>query len=260
MLSRFCFTALTVLFSLTICATSSFADAQDKTNAIQIANDITGLNRLPDVRVSASAHEIAEHDDTPIRLFKQKLFDASLWKVSYEIDALRHKNRTNLHIKGFDVYVDITHEEVLKIVSRDATSLGAKFRKGIEVSNKQLYRDFIDAQYIDRVLPSANPKHDLADHFMGLGKECHHYECYYIMFHNARTNQRHPAWIIIYYGTEPAQPMGAYVDDTGKVVKGAKRKLADGYMRTLEYHLINAEDGDILGGGVAVGKNTDTFQ
>ena len=260
MLPRFCFTAVTVFFFLFICAASIVANVQRSAQAIQIANAVTGFNRLPDVRVSASVHKIEKHNDTPIRLFKQRLVDAALWKVSYQIEALRHKNMTNHHIKGFDVYVDITHQNVLKIVSRDATSLGADFRKGIQVSNSQLYRDFIDAQYIDRVLPSTNPTHDLVDHFTGLGKVCRHYECYYIMFHNVRTNQKHPAWIIIYYGTEPAQPMGAYVDDTGKVIKGAKRTLANGYVRTLEYHLIHAENGEMLGGGVTVGTNNDTYQ
>ena len=74
--------ALAVPFFVSICV----ADESDK--AVKLADDITGLNRLADVRVDAESFMLPEDDDTPIRLFKEHLLKGSLWKVSYKVDAL----------------------------------------------------------------------------------------------------------------------------------------------------------------------------
>lgn len=258
MLSRCCITALVILFSVGICV--GFASTPDEAKAIEVSNTITGLNRLPDVRITAAAFTMPKNDDTPIRFFRNKLIEASLWKVSYKIEALQHENMTNPHIKGFDVYVDVADEKVLKIVSRDAKTLGRQFRKGIKVSNRQLRQKFRKRAAIERALPSTIPPFDLADHFMGTGMETRHYECYYFVHRVPNSHIIFPAWLIIYYGAEPIEALGAFANSDSPPKPRKRRKLADGYVRTLEYWIYDAKDGEPLGGGQLVGKNTDTFQ
>ena len=90
-------------------------------------------------RITTDPVTIAEaDDDTPWFLAKKLLINRPLWKVSYEVDALAHSNKVNPHIRGFDVYVDVSTGQVLKIVSRDDPNMPEQYRTGIRVSKKRL--------------------------------------------------------------------------------------------------------------------------
>ena len=88
----------------------------------------------------------------------------------------------NPHIVGFDVYVDVSIDKVLKIVSRDAEGLPEEFRKGIEVSNREVRSIFKEnPRYIKDALPTVKPTFKLANLLAGKGIICRHYEFYYIL-------------------------------------------------------------------------------
>lgn len=251
---------------------------------IQFSNTITGLDRLASVRVTAAPFTLPEDDDTPIMSIKKRLLDSQhLWKVSYQVDALQHKNITNPHIKGFDVYVDIAQGLVLKIVSRDAEGLPEEFRKGIEVSNQQVRSTFRYDPYIRWDLPSdlpiVTPAYTLGEFLTGNGRICRHYECYYILYRQRRSDDSNevahfpllppqpvgrnwwfnrdnrekvvPRWLVILYGADPAEE---------EQPPPKPRTLADGYFRTLEIHFVDAMDGERFPFKSVTGKNTDTFK
>lgn len=230
---------------------------------IQFANTIVGLDRLADVRIKAAAFMLPENDDTPILSVKKRLLDSRhLWKVSYQVDVLAHKNKVNPHIVGFDVYVDIAEGQVLKIISRDVEGLAEEFRKGIEVSNQQIrYRQRYN-QYIQWNLPAVAPAFTLGDFLVGSGKICRHYECYYILCRTHNGDKAVPRWLLILYGTEPIQGSGgiemAYPPEQRTFPK--PRTLADGYVRTFEIHFVDAMSGERLPFAYITGKNTDIFR
>lgn len=249
--------ALAVPLSVSICV------AGESEKAIKLADDITGLNRLADVRVDAESFTLPEDDDTPIRLFKEHLLKGSLWKVSYKVDALQHENKVNPHIVGFDVYVDVSIDKVLKIVSRDAEGLPEQFRKGIEVSNREVRSIFKHDHHIENALPAATPVVKLADLFARWGRICRHYECYYMLFRAPNSDEAVPRWLVIIYGADPSiEPSGGgATEDSEKPRKRPKvRKLADGYFRTLEIHSVDAMSGKSWPYAFIMGENTDTFK
>lgn len=250
--------ALAVPFSIGICV------AGESEKAIKLADDITGLNRLVDVRVDAESFTLPEDDDTPIRLFKEHLLKGSLWKVSYKVDALQHENKVNPHIVGFDVYVDISIGKVLKIVSRDTEGLPEEFRKGIEVSNQQVRSIFEhNPRYIKDALPTVKPTFKLADFLVGKGIICRHYEFYYILRGAPNNDKVVPSWLVIVYGADPSiEPSGGgATEDSEKPRKRPKvRKLADGYFRTLEIYYVDVMSGELWPRAFIMGENTDTFK
>ena len=238
--------------------------AGESEKAIKLADDITGLNRLADVRVDAESFTLPEDDDTPIRLFKKHLLKGSLWRVSYKVDALQHENKVNPHIVGFDVYVDVSIDKVLKIVSRDAEGLPEEFRKGIEVSNRHVRSIFKhNPDYIKDALPTVKPTFKLADLLVGKGIICRHYEFYYILLGDPNNDKAVPTWLVIIYGAAPSiEPSGGgATEDSEKPRKRPKvRQLADGYFRTLEIHYVEAMSREWLGVAHIMGENTDTFK
>ena len=251
---------------------------------IQFSNTITGLDRLASVRITAAPFTLPEDDDTPILSIKKRLVDSQhLWRVSYQVDGLQHKNITNPHIKGFDVYVDIAQGQVLKIVSRDAEGLPEEFRKGIEVSNQQVRSTFRYDPYIPWDLPSdlpiVTPAYTLGEFLTGNGRICRHYECYYILYRQRRSDDSNevarfpllppqpvgrewwfnrdnrekvfPRWLVILYGADPAEE--------GQPPPNP-RTLADGYFRTLEIDFVDAMSGELFPFKYVTGENTDTFR
>ena len=241
-----------------------FCVAGESEKAIKLADDITGLNRLADVRVDAESFTLPADDDTPLRLFKEHLLKGSLWKVSYKVDALQHENKVNPHIVGFDVYVDVSIDKVLKIVSRDAEGLPEEFRKGIEVSNREVRSIFKEnPRYIKDALPTVKPTFKLANLLAGKGIICRHYEFYYILGGDPNNDKAVPMWLVIIYGAAPSiEPSGGgATEDSEKPRKRPKvRKLADGYFRTLAIHYVDAMSGEWLGFAYIMGENTDTFE
>lgn len=223
--------------------------------AIELSNTITGLDSLAGVRITAAALTLPEDDDTPILSIKKRLLDSKdLWKVSYQVDALRHQNTVNPHIKGFDVYFDIARAKVLKIVSRDAEGLPHQYQKGIEVSNQQIHSSFSQNLYIEWRLPAVTPAYTLGDFLTGKGKIYRHYECYYIF----PFNSERPKWLIIAYGGEPS------IEAMGNPAKAGtprkRRTLADGYFRTLEIGFVDAMSGEWVPSSYTTGDNDDTFR
>lgn len=230
--------------------------ANDSQTAKTLANGITGLNTLTGVSIDVKSVELAEDDDTPIPLFKDRLIAGSLWKVSYKIDALQHENKTNPHIVGFDVYVDISIGRVLKIVSRDAEGLAEQYVKGIKVSNRQVRSIFKNnPRRIKDAFPTVNPTFKFVDFLIGKGIECRHYECYYILSPVPNNDNPIPRWLIILYGTEPHHPLGPI--ETRPL---NPPKLADGYLRTFQMHFVDAMSGQRSPYAYITGFNTDTFR
>ncbi len=233
-------------------------------SVIELSNTMTGLDKLPDVRIIASAFTIDEGDDTPIVSIKKRLLDSQhLWKVSYLVDALQHENITNPYIKGFDVYVDSVKGQVLKIVSRDADAL-PEFLTGIEVSNQQVRSTFRHNPYIGWHLPAVMPAYTLGDFLTGTGIIYRHYECYYILYRPFNTDNSEkelPRWLVIFYGGEPSIEGTGSPAVVGKPPKPRKRRtLADGYFRTLEIHFVDAMSGESFPFNYTIGDNDDTFR
>ena len=232
--------------------------------AIELSNTITGLDKLPDVRIIASAFTLDEGDDTPIVSIKKRLLDSQhLWKVSYLVDALQHENITNPYIKGFDVYVDSVKGQVLKIVSRDADAL-PEFWTGIEISNQQVRSTFKHNPYIGWHLPAVMPAYTLGDFLTGKGIIYRHYECYYILYRPFNTDNSEkelPRWLVIFYGGEPSIEGTGSPAVVGKPPKPRNRRtLADGYFRTLEIHFVDAMSGEFFPFNYTIGDNDDTFR
>lgn len=262
MLSR-CFARLTGIVALAVPFSVGICVAGESEKAVKLADDITGLNRLADVRITAKSFTLPEDDDTPIRLFKDHLLKGSLWKVSYKVDALQHENKVNPHIVGFDVYVDVSIGKVLKIVSRDAEGLPEDFRKGIEVSNRHVRSIFEhNPHYIKDVLPTVKPTFKLADFLAGKGIICRHYEFYYILLGYPNSDKMVPMWLVIIYGADLSiEPSGGAAEDAEKPRKRPKvRKLADGYFRTLEIYYVDTTSGELWPYAYIMGENTDTFK
>ena len=228
--------------------------------AKRIAAKITGLDTLANVRITTDPVTIAEpDDDTPWFLAKKLLINRPLWKVSYEVDALVHSNKVNPHIRGFDVYVDVSTGQVLKIVSRDDPNMPQQYRTGIRVSKKAIASFLNDDMYViqDR-LPLSTPTFKFADMIKMRGAIARHYECYYFLCqqHPMDGGQIIPAWLVILYGTEPIQASG------GPNPKRNPRHytLAEKYRRTFEIRMVGADSGKDVGVRMfAVGTNDDTF-
>ena len=218
---------------------------------IQFSNMITGLDRFASMHITAAPLTLSENDDTPILSIKKRLSDSKhLWKVSYQVDALRYENKVNPHIVGFDVYVDIARGHVLKIVSRAAEGLAEVFRKGIEVSNQQIRSIFRHYPYIMRQMPASTPAFTLRDLLVSNDVICRHYECYYILYREPdgdKPDKVFPMWLVILYGTEPIEPLKPHT-------------LADGYVRTFETYFVNAVSGEGFPFVHITGENTDTFK
>ena len=226
---------------------------------IQLSNTITGLDRLASVRIKVDPFTLDENDDTPILSIKKRLLDSRhLWKVSYQVDALRHENMVNPHIKGFDVYLDIATGQVLKIVSRDAEELPQEYRSRITVSNQQI-RSTFRHDLIKWLLPAVTPAYTLGDFLTGAGEICRHYECYYILFRtpNRVDNKDIPMWLVIRYGTEPIEAVGVGAMENKPPPK--PRTRADGYVRTFQIYFVDATSGEVSPFKFSLGED-DTFR
>ena len=226
---------------------------------IQLSNTITGLDRLASVRIKVEPFTLDENDDTPILSVKKRLVDSQhLWKVSYQVDALRHGNMVNPHIKGFDVYLDIAKGQVLKIVSRDAEGLPQEYRSRITVSNQQI-RSAFRHDLIKWLLPAVTPAYTLGDFLTGDGKICRHYECYYILFRtpNRVDDKEIPMWLVIRYGTAPFEAVGVGAMENKPPPK--PRTPGDGYVRTFQIYFVDATSGEVFPFKFGLGKD-DTFR
>lgn len=235
------------------------AEVEVATNAIDVANWITGLDELPNVQITVNEVRIAEEtDDTPLPPVRQRLIDRPLWKVSYSIDKLTHRNKVNSHIVGFDAYIDLSAGQLLKIISRDAPDLPEEYRTGIKVSNRAIASDLNLNRYwwVPDQLPLNAPSFRFVDMLKGNGAIARHYECYYFLFKypEADGGTIIPAWLIILYGTEPIPPLGppGYRPTVFP-------SLAERYRRTFTMHLFDATSGERFGGSLSVGSNKDTF-
>lgn len=229
-------------------------------NAIDVANQITGLNELPNLQITANKVWITEAaDDTPVPLVRQRLINRPLWKVSYKIGELVHRKKVNSHIVGFDVYVDTSTDQVLKIVSRDAPGLPEEYRIGIKVSNQQIASYLNENKYwLSNQLPQTPPGFRFVDKLKGMyGAIVRHYECYYFLFKYPEVDGGAiiPAWMIIYYGTEPIPPSGGAFYPQSPIVLS----LAEQYRRTIQMYRYDAMSGKMLGGWSTTGSNEDTF-
>lgn len=228
-------------------------------NAIDVANRITGLNELSNVQITVNEVRIAEDaDDTPLPPVRQRLIDRPLWKVSYSIDKLVHRNKVNPYIVGFDAYIDISAGQLLKIVSRDAPDLPEEYQTGIKVSNQAIASDLNLNRYwwVPDQLPLNTPSFRFVDMLKGNGAIARHYECYYFFFkhHEADGGTILPAWMIILHGTEPVPPLGP-----PEYRPTVFPSLAEKYRRTFEMRLFDATSGERFGGSLSVGSNEDTF-
>lgn len=260
-------TVILILTTASLASCSVYMSAQNKTeeveiskNAIDIANRITGLDELPNAQITAYEVRIAEEtDDTPVPLVRQKLINRPLWKVSYKIDELVHRKKVNPHIVGFDVYVDTSTDQVLKIVSRDAPGLPEEYRIGIKVSNQEIASYLNGKKYwLSNQLPQTPPSFRFVDKLTGsYGSIVRHYECYYFLFKYRAVDGGAiiPAWMIIYYGTEPMPPSGGAFYPQSPIVLS----LAEKYKRTFQMHRYDATSGERLGGWYVTGTNEDTF-
>lgn len=274
MLSRYSRIPTMIVFVLAIAALVAYCvyiSAQNKPveieigkNAIDVANRITGLNELPNVRVTANEVRIEEAaDDTPLPPVRQKLINRPLWKVSYEIDALEHRNKINPHIVGFDAYIDTSTGLMLKIVSRDAPGLPEAYRTGIQVSNQQIASILSrDGFWVPDRLPLTAPNSKFVDKVKGNGIIARHYECYYFLYKQDEV-ENIPAWLIIRYGTEPYPSLNRFEPEDFRDPQlrppAIPPPLAERYVRTFELHVIDAMSGKELLAGLVKGANEDTF-
>ena len=218
---------------------------------IQLSNTITGLDRLASVRTKVEPFTLDENDDTPILSIKKRLVDS-------QVDALRHENMVNPHIKGFDVYLDIATGQVLKIVSRDAEELPQEYRSRITVSNQQI-RSTFRHDLIKWLLPAVTPAYTLGDFLTGDGKICRHYECYYILFRtpNRVDDKEIPMWLVIRYGTKPIEAAGVGAMENQPPPK--PRTRADGSVRTFQIYFVDATSGEVSPFKFSLGED-DTFR
>lgn len=212
--------ALTVVtfFSGSVCAFAQDKSTEESENAKRIAATITGLDALSDVQVTATEVTVTgAEDNTPIDLFKERIIGRPLWKVSYKIDGLkrryldgRHTGKVNPYIRGFDVYVDVATEQVLKVVSRYAPNMPETYQIDIETSRKEIISYFRQKRYmIENGLPIVVPTVKFADLLRGRVPSKRHLEVYYFLYH--RTPQSKvavPAWLVIYYGAAGFAPSG----------------------------------------------------
>lgn len=255
-----------ILVTVPLASCSVYMSAQNKpaevevaTNVIDAANRITGLDELPNVQITVNEVRIAEEAaDTPLPLVRQRLINRPLWKVSYKIDELVHRNKVNPHIVGFDAYIDISAGQLLKIVSCDAPDLPEEYQTGIKVSNQAIASDLTLNRYwwVPDQLPLNAPSFRFVDMLKGNGTIARHYECYYFLYkhHEADGGTIIPAWMIILYGVEPLPPLGP-PEHRPTVFPSLTKK----YRRTFTMYLFDAMSGEVFGGNHSVGSNEDTF-
>lgn len=232
-------------------------------NAINVANRITGLNELSNVRIAASEVTIAEaEDDTPLVPVRKKIINRPLWKVSYEVNALELRDKKNPHIVGFDVYIDKANGQLLKIVSRDAPGLPEEYRKGFKVSNQEIASHLDHNRYWDpNQLPLIAPRFRFIDIVKNKKSRiiARHHECYYFLY-KPNEAENIPAWFNILYGTEPPPSIGGPAVAELSGLKIVTPSLAERYTRTFRMGMINAMSGDEVGvAAFAQGTNEDTF-
>ena len=243
------------MFIALLCA-SGFAQTASET-AKRVASDVTGFDALDSVQITVTEVTVsASADTTPIVLFKNEIVNTPLWKVSYVVNTMQYQNKSNSHIRGFDVYVNVGTEQVLKVVSRNAPNMTSTYRTGIEVSNRQLASILSeDSRFIKDALPTGVPAVKFADCIIKKAMSARHYEGYYILYHNPATNVSVPAWLIVFYGTEP-------IHGLGPVPEGQQRRyytLTEKYQRTFEAWVYDATSGRRGWGAQIVGTNDDTF-
>ena len=222
--------------------------------AKRIANLITGLNGLSNVQITTNEETVRSADDTtPISLFKERIIDRSLWKVSYRVETLQYNNKMNPHIRGFDVYVNGVKGQVLKIASHNAPEMPSKYRTGIVTSNKQvalILRD--NAYFIDSRVPTVAPTIKFVDLIGNKGTQVRQFEAYYFLQHDRENNTTAPAWLVVFYGTAPIRALGATANQQ-------YHTLAEKYQRTFEMWVYDATTGALGFGAQIVGTNDDTF-
>ena len=258
LLQRVVLVAIVIAFLCgSACVFAQDAPVTASETAKRVAAQITGLDTLADVQITATEVTIAAADDnTPIALFKERIVDRPLWKVSYAVDVLAYRNKVNPHIRGFDVYVDVATETVLKVISRNAPNMPEKYRIGIAKSSRGVVSILSeDSRFIENRLPDVTPTLTLADLIDTKGMKCRQYECYYFLNRNLATNVVAPAWLIVFYGTEPIGTSGPT-----KTNKSSRHyTLAERYRRTFEMWVYDATSGKVGYGVQAVGSNDDTF-
>jgi hypothetical protein len=234
----------------------------DKIEAKRIASEITGLDRLLGVQITTNEVTIGgAADNTPMFLFKERIIDRPLWRVSYKVDVLERRNlegrhKVNPHIRGFDVYVDVSAGQVLKVVSRAQPNMPENYRIGIEISNKHVASNLRQNSYfIEDSLPTVVPTVKFADLIWRGGQKIRHYEGYYFLQRNRKTNVMAPAWFVVFYGTEPLGTSGP-----ARANKSSRRyTLAEKYKRTFEAWVYDATSGKSGYAMMVVGRNKDTF-
>ena len=258
-------TVILILATASLASCNVYMSAQNKTeeveiskNAIDVANRITGLDELPNAQITAYEVRIAaETDDTPLPSVKQRLINRPLWKVSYKINELMHRNKVNPYIIGFDVFVDLSTSQLLKIVSRDAPGLPEEYRIGIKVSNQAIAFSLnLNRYWVPDQLPLNAPNFRFVDMLKGNGGIARHYECYYFFYKHLEADggTTIPAWMIILYGVEPLSPLGP-----PEYRPTVFPSLAEKYRRTFAMYLFDAMSGEVFGGTHSVGSNEDTF-
>ena len=247
-----------VFYGIYISAQNPSVEIEIGKNAVDVMNQITGLDELSNVQITANAVTIAAAaDDTPLLPVRQKLINRPLWKVSYQIDVLQHHNTVNPHIVGFDAYIDTSTGQLLKIVSRDAPGLPEKYRTGIRVSNPHIASSLDRNRFwVPDSLPLTAPSFRFVDMLKGNGLIARHYECYYFLYKqkDVEGGAIIPAWLIIRYGTERFFPLGP-----SEHRPAVLPSLAEKYARTFRLSIVDATSGETLRAFWATSANEDTF-
>ena len=252
--------AALVSLSVYISAQNKPVEIEIGKNAIDVANRITELDELPNVRITVNEVRIAEaEDDTPLPPVRERLINRPLWKVSYEVDALEFRiggrNKRNPHIVGFDVYIDTSTGQMLKIVSCDAPGLPEEYRTGIKVSNQEI-ASMLDLNrfWVPDQLPLTAPRIRFVDMVLRGGGIGRHRECYYFLYKRNEV-ENIPAWLTIAYGTEPL-PFAPRLNPEMPV---KFQPLAEKYVQTFQMSVVDAMSGEELLGAMSTGTNEDTF-
>lgn len=229
--------------------------------AIDIALKATGLDKVPDILVSAR-REILAFDNTP--LLHERIVGRPLWRVTIDNVTLtsRYEKGKNPYIHAFDVLIDAQTGQVLKVISLWPADTEPKEEVRALIStqeydvmfrgNDQCFPGGIPEDLPQITFLSAVEKASGED--FTIITDAKQIEGIYVMFSPPPppNKKSRPAWVIIHHGFPPFRIVPPPVSP-GK--SGNSPAPTDA--RTVAFNVIDATTGERLLGGRSMRPKDD---
>ncbi len=220
---------------------------------IQKANQLTGLNELENVQITAEPIELKENEDnSPIRAIHSRIVGRLFWRVTYTGEFPEWNGQTNPNIRAFVVFLDAQDGSLLKVASKWAEDIDKRYKVGAWISREKIATLISDNHAVSNTLPKVPPLRDTITRLTtGTAAyiDAKHIEWYYLNL--TREEGDVPAWLRITHGG----PVPIYLGPHRELGPELKNEVTPDYQRVARISLKDARTGKSLLSAEMVGTN-----